>query len=166
MATQTNRSMVSETSICNQALSWLGQGRIESLQEPSRSAEFCADNYPFIRDSVLEDGYWSFAVGRVVSTVADQPAWDSELYLHPIPLDWVSVEKVVDTSKCEISWEVEGRDVLAPLTTVWMRGTRRITDTGKFSPLFVQAVAARLAVDLAIPIAGSSKLQADMWSPV
>ena len=55
MATQTTKSMVSEVSICNQALRWLGQNKIQSLDEKTASAEWMADNYPFIRDAVLEE---------------------------------------------------------------------------------------------------------------
>ena len=71
MATQENRSMVSETSIANQALLWLGGTVITSLDEDSREAIWMKNNYPFIRDAVLEERMWTFATDRAISTVAD-----------------------------------------------------------------------------------------------
>ena len=164
MATQSVRSMISETSICNQALSWLGATPITSIEEASTEAEYCRNNYPFVRDAVLEERHWSFAYDRATSTVADQPAW-GDLYEHPVPLDWMYVHEVyTDTYGTPSEWIKEGRYVLAPETTVYMRGIKRVTDTGQFTTLFVQAVAARLAADLAIPLTENRQLQADMWA--
>lgn len=168
MATQTTRSMISETSICNQALSWLGASQIESLEEPNSAAEYCRNNYPFIRDAVLEEHFWSFAVARHVSTAADQPtspSWGTGLYIHAVPLDWLQVFRVYDGPYGDQypQWTREGTDILADVATVYMYGIKRIVDTGKFSSLFVQALAARLAAELALPLTGKSSLQERMW---
>ena len=164
MATQSVRSMISETSICNQALSWLGAREITSLEDPSTEAEYCRNNYPFLRDAVLEAAWWSFARDRATSTVADLTSWGS-LYKHAIPLDWIQVLRVyTDEGYTQSAWTREGRYILAPETTVYMLGKKRITDTGQMSTLFVQAVAARLAADLAIPLTENRQLQSDMWT--
>jgi hypothetical protein len=42
-------------------------------------------------------------------------------------------------------------------------GLKQVTDTAKFSPLFVQALAARIAADAAIPMTENRQLQVDMW---
>jgi len=171
MATQSNRSMISEVSICNQALSWLGANEITSLDDPSKEAEYCRNNYEFLRDAVLEDYDWSFAMARASSTVADLDEWEQK-YTHPIPLEWIGVWGVYkdissqdprDWVKCT-GWVVEGGDVLADEPTVYMHGTKRVTDTGKFTNLFVQALATRMAADLAIPLTENRQLQSDMWS--
>lgn len=163
MATQKVKSMVSETSICNLALSWLGAKQIVSLDEPSTEAEYCRNNYPFIRDAVLEARVWSFSLDRASSTVADLSAW-GDLYEHSLPLDWIRVLRVYsDTTGTVSDWSKEGVYVLAPEATVYMWGQKRITDTGKMSQLFVQAVAARIAAELAIPLTGKRQLQIDMW---
>jgi hypothetical protein len=171
MATQANRPMISEVSICNQALSWLGANEITSLDDPSKEAEYCRNNYEFLRDAVLEDYDWTFAQDRQSSEVADLDAWGQK-YKHSKPLDWlmvwgvykdVSSQNPRDWVKCT-GWVVEGGFVLADESMVYMRGTKRITDTGKFTNLFVQALAARMACDLAIPMTENRQLQADMWA--
>jgi hypothetical protein len=165
MATQTNRSMISETSICNQALSWIGGNQIDSLEEPSTEATWCRNNYPFLRDAVLEERQWTFATVRAISEVAETPIWGTGLYAHPVPLDWLGVFRVYrDQNGNRANWHREGRDVIADAAKVYMWGTLRVTDTGFFTTMFVQALAARIAADLAIAFSQSRQLQADMWA--
>lgn len=156
MATQSTRSMVSETSICNQGLSWVGANRIDSLEDQTTEAEWCRDNYPFIRDAVLEEAYWTFAADRAVSSVSDKDGWD-DMYSHQIPLSWIKVLRIYrDTNKNRIEgWMREGRSILAKESTIYMTGVVRITDTGYFSPMFVQALALRLAAEMAVPLTES-----------
>jgi hypothetical protein len=47
-------------------------------------------------------------------------------------------------------------------TRIVARALVRIADTTKFSPAFDQAFAARLAMDIAIPLTNSEKMQASM----
>lgn len=168
MATQTNLSMVSEVSICNQALLLLGQAPILSLNTPSATATWMNNNYPFIRDALLEMRSWSFAMSRAVSTSEDRDPWDIQ-YKHQIPLGWLKVERVYDDVSCVLTsnqadWQLEGSYVLSTQNVVYLYGIERITNTGKFSALFTQALTARLAADACIPLTENRQLQADLWS--
>lgn len=168
MATQSNQSMVSATSICNQALTWLGLKPINSLDDPNTTAEWMRNNYPFIRDAVLEERMWTFATVRATDISEDMDEWGVQ-YVHPKPLEWISVfrcyrsvsggKPVIDTS-----WRMEGGNVLSDRGTVYLWGIRQVTDTGKFTPLFIQALAARLAADACIPLTENRQLQSDMFS--
>jgi len=169
MATQTPRSMISETSICNQALSWLGVARITSLDDVSTAGQLCRDNYYFLRDAVLEERMWTFATTRTTSTVADLDDWGIR-YKHSVPLDWLAVYRVY----CDVSgyeqkdyiqsegWVREGNFVLSNDATVYMWGIKRVTDTANFSAMFVQALASRIAMDLAMPLTQNTKLAEKM----
>ena len=167
MATQENRSMVSETSICNQALSWLASVQITSLDQDSKEARWMKANYPFIRDAVLEERMWTFATARAKSVVADLDEWD-EFYVHPKPTDWISVfrvfkDQVQNRLDTDMTWRMEGGNVLSKYARLRFWGMKRVTDTGAFSPLFVQALAARLAADAAVPLTENRQLQVDLW---
>jgi hypothetical protein len=161
--------MVSEVSICNQAMSWLGQPEMTTLDDKTTHAQWCRNNYPFLRDAVLEERMWTFATVRATSTVADRDEWDT-MFKHPIPVGWISVFKVYrDVSQAgepipDREWRMEEGNVLSRCPTVYLWGIERVTDTGKFSPLFVQALAARLAADAAIPVTNNREMQSDMWS--
>ncbi len=165
MATQLPQSTVSEVSICNQALSWVGVSAIASLDEPSRAAEWCRNNYFFLRDAVLESRLWSFAIAKKITTTADRDEWD-EYYTHPVPLEWLNVFRVYDNPKNpeQTHWKLEGKNVLTEEDTVYLWGVKRITDTGAFSNLFIQALCARMAADMAVPFTENARLQADMWA--
>lgn len=164
MATQENRAMTSETSICNQALSWVGGTRITSLDDNGKYAEWCRNNYAIIRDAVLEERMWTFATGRVTLTTADMDEWGT-LYKHSIPIDWLAVYRVYCDTNGNTSegWKREGRFILSEDATIYVWGMKRIVDTGYFSSLFVQALAARLSAEMAVPLTGDHKKAAYHW---
>lgn len=164
MATQTVQSMISETSICNQALGLIGVKAITSLNDPGATANLCRNQYPFIRDEVLERRFWSFARAREVSQSATKGEWGDEVQ-HRLPPEWIKVYKVFDSatadlfSDIQIEWTLEGENVMCCEETVYMWGTQRITDTGKFPNLFTQCLVNRLASEFAVPLKGSTKKQ-------
>ena len=163
-----NNPMVSETSICNQALQWLGQDPITSLNDNNTTAEWMRNNYPFLRDAVLEERMWTFATVRIKSETADMDAWGVQ-YSHAIPANWISVFRCYENVNAygggtiDKTFRVEGQNVLSSCSTVYLWGIQHVEDTGQFSPLFVQALAARLAADAAIPFTENRELQRDMW---
>ena len=168
MATQSNQSMVSETSICNQALTWLGQDPVNSINDGSTTAEWMRNNYPFLRDAVLEERMWTFATARAKSITEDMDEWGT-MYTHPIPLNWQSVYRVYSSvdgygnGVSDRTWRMEGGNVLSTNQTVYLWGIQQVTDTNKSSMLFIQALAARIAADACIPMTENRQLQADMW---
>jgi len=164
MATQTAQSMISEVSICNQALGYVGQNPISSLDDPHPSAEWCKNNYDFLRDAVLEAAVWNFAKGRDISTSGDKDDWNN-WYKHRIPEEWLAVYRVFEDSEGKIvaKWEREGEWILSDCETVYLWGIKRIIDTSKFSNLFVQALCGRMAAEMAIPFTENRQLQADLW---
>jgi hypothetical protein len=152
---------------------------ITSLDDNDKTSQWMRINYPFLRDAVLEMRMWTFATDRDTSTVADLDEWN-EMYVHPIPISWQSVYRCYSHigkggSSLGLSygpsnniksdgWRVEGGNVLSYDGTVYMWGMKRLTDTGAFSSLFVQALAARIAADACIPFTENRPLQADMWN--
>lgn len=166
-----NGPMVSETSICNQALTWLGQDPISSLDDRSTTAEWMRNNYPFLRDAVLEERTWTFATRRLKSETAERDDFDT-MFAHPLDSNWLAVFRVYrntttrspDYWPTSDGWRREGDYILARDEVVYMWGIKRVTDPSKFSSLFVQALAQRLAADAAIPLTENRALQADMWN--
>ena len=56
--------MATETSICNAALNLLGSSNITSIDDDNTKARLCKSNYDELRQAVLEEGNWSFAMRR------------------------------------------------------------------------------------------------------
>ena len=146
MATQIAQSMISEVSICNQALSWVGANQISSFDEPSAEAEWCKSNYDFLRDAVLEERMWTFATARDSSTTADVDEW-GKFFKHRLPEEWLAVYRVYEDrdGKRPANWVREGEWILSATDIVYLWGLIRVIDTNKFTNLFVQALAARMA---------------------
>jgi hypothetical protein len=161
---------ISEISICNQALLWLGAEKITSFQDNSTAAEWMSNNYDFLRDTLVESDMWRFASVRAVSTTADLDDWGI-YYKHSKPTDWLMVfrayarvnSRVDNTLNQPNFWQVEGDYVLSDEPTLYLFGVRQIKDPTQFTYAFSQALAARLAADAAIPLTNNRELQTDMW---
>lgn len=161
--------MVSETSICNQALSWLGQTPIASLDDQSTVAVLCKQNYHLLRDAVLSERVWTFATVRAVSETERRDEWD-QMYTHPIPPVWLDVFRVGKDVRTngdltdDPTWRKEGGKILSNYPKIYLWGVERVADTGRMSLMFTQALAARIAADLCIAITENDRLQADLWA--
>lgn len=163
-----SQTKVSEVSICNQALSWLGQNPISSLDDQSKSAELCKINYPMLRDAVTEERLWTHATVRAVSEVEDMDEW-GQMFRHVQPIDWLQTMRVYRhvSQRNKITakgWVKEGKYILSYEKKVYLYGVRRVVSPDEFTQLFVQALAARIAADLAIPLTENRQLQLDMWN--
>jgi hypothetical protein len=159
----------SEVSVANQALGWLGLDRLISLDDPSKAAALCKDNLPSLRDAILEGSDWSFAQKRAtLAPSTDTVAW-GYAYSVPLPADCLRVSYVTDSpDEYEMKplepWVKEGHAILCNATTVYIRYTRREDDPKKWSEGFSQALAARLASDIAIPATNSKEHMQLMFS--
>lgn len=145
--------MASATRIANLALAKLGdEGEIIALTEDSRAARAVNDCFEDMRDLVLRDHVWDFARHRVqLAAVTDAVVW-GDWTAFPKPSDFI---RFVEVEHDQL-YRLEGGHILAripgPLNLLYIR---RITDTGLFDPLFTDALAARIAAQVAKKITGS-----------
>lgn len=141
--------MASETDICNRALQKMGAGRITSINEDSPDARECKRAFSIVRDAELRRHVWGFATRRqtlAASTTA--PAFGYS-YAFPLPSDYLrlhpdaqvtdwSIEYVAGVGRCILTDDGESLNV---------RYIARITDTAQYDALFVEAFAAKLALE-------------------
>lgn len=156
---------MSEVSICNQALSWVGEDPITSLNDPTTKAEsLCKANYAPLRDAVLEAHNWTFAIARynvAKLTTSPEYGYANQFTIPGEVLRVISVNKLAlnDVTR---DWQIEGENIVTDDTTCKMMAVIRVTDPNKFSAMFEQALAARLAEALSIPITKSLNIQQAM----
>lgn len=179
---------VSTVSICNQALGWLGANRIIDLTDDSIEAQLCSDNFAELRDAVLLEREWTFAVRRLILTpLVLNPIYGYEnMFLLPtdvlrvlnIPttlgtfggLPFLAGGAGADADQGLVDWRVEsaqdgsGNVIIANVERVRVRVIWRVTNEKLWNLMFTQALAARLAADLAMPLVNSRQLQKDMWA--
>lgn len=141
--------MASEVQICNRALQKLGSDPIVSLADASEQARECSRAYADVRDAELRDHNWNFAITRAqLPALSTDPAWgfDKQFQLPADCLRVIELNGLNDSG----DWTVEGRMLLANAAApLDIRYIKRETDVGLFDPLFVEALASRLAAELA-----------------
>ena len=155
--------MATEIQICNLALARLGdEATVASISPPegSAQAEHCARFYPVARDSLLELHAWKFSTRRAVLAALDTDlfGWG---YAYAEPANVLRVLKVLSADEKNQAKGAEFLTDSAADGTVCIRTdlpeatalyTAKVTDTSKFSPLFVDALGWLLASHLAGPL--------------
>ena len=138
--------MASVIDLCNKALDKLGQGAITSLSDNTKSARVCDRSWPLVRDQVLRDHPWNFAVKRSVLAASETaPAWGFSAQF-PLPADCLRLIEVRDLSTGE--YQVEDGHIHANATVLYIRYIKRVTDPNVYDSLFVDTAATRLAAEM------------------
>lgn len=156
--------MPSVVDICNLALSRIGdEATVTSIDpaEGSSQAEHCARFYPIARDTLLELHDWKFATKRVLLALSSNSDLFEWAYAYALPSNLIRALKVLpETGSAQDDTEdfdqmVDADDAQVVLTNCEEASliyTTRVTDTTKFTPLFVDALGWLLASYLAGPV--------------
>ena len=148
-----------ETSICNSALIKVGADRITSMTEDNRRAQLCNEQFSKVRDEVLRTHPWNFALARAeFSQLTTTPAFGYS-YEYSIPSDCLRILNLHDET---IEWKQEGNKVLSDSSTIKARYIKRITAPAEYDSIFIEAMALRLAADLAYSLVQSSTLSQNL----
>lgn len=152
--------MASEVDISNLALSLLGErAEVIAIAPPdgSSEAQLCGRFYPMARDEMLEMHPWTFAMRRIsmAPLANDRPSW---AYAYQIPADCLKPRAVLANEACDdavsddfiVETNDAGTKVLYTHTPeATLRYTRAVTDTTRFTPMFVSALGRLLATKMA-----------------
>jgi len=148
----------SDVLICNRALSKLGAERINALTEDSPNGRSCNAAFVSVRDSELEDHPWSFAIKRAqLAANATAPIF-GRTNAFPLPVDFIRLlPPYVEDNRNNWDHQIEAGEIVTdddgPLD---IRYIARITDPNKYTPLFAEALSARLAMEMAEEITQSN----------
>ncbi len=152
----------SKTDIANLALSRLGQRPIAALSEQSAEGVVCNDKYDLCRRITLAYHTWRFAVKNVTLAPISQTtvAGQKYLYEYTIPSDCIRVVGVEPISaNPPIEFEKVGDVLRTDDSTGEIRYIWDVTDTNDFDMLFVDALAWKLAAEIAPTIVGKIEVQ-------
>lgn len=148
--------MASEVDICNSALTKLGVEHIVSLDEDSKAARLCKEQYPKIRDEILGSHLWNFAMKRAaLALLPDVPAFGFS-YTYALPTDYI---RVLHMSNKSVRFKIEqNKRLITNNTSGNILYIAKITDVSMYSPVFSEALAYQLAVDLSYALVQNSAL--------
>lgn len=162
--------MSSDIEICNVALSRVAHTQpIVSFTEHSKAAELCAVLFAPLRDLVLSAFPWPFAesIAYLADIGTPAPGW---AYRYRYPGDCLRVREIIQPGQrrslsadmqipYKIGYDVGGKVIHTDQPDAGVRFTFRVQDSTFFDPQFADALAWRLAMDLALPLSSKPDLQ-------
>ena len=158
----------STVELCNRALDLIGTNSITSLNDNSKAARLCNRNFGPVRDAVLRSYPWNCAMARArLPALVTAPAFGYarafQLPQGPDPAYCLRVWEINGEPAEDIDYQIEGRTIVtdeaAPLD---IRYVARIEDPTLFDPLLDDAIAARLAVDIAFSLVSNATLVTEL----
>ena len=149
-----------EIRICNSALIKIGVEPIVSFSEQTKAARFCNIQYETIRDELLSAHYWNFAMARVALAQVSTPPLFGFDYAYQLPADCLRVRQIEEN---DAKFKIEGRLLYTDSATANIQYVSKNTDASQYSPYFKEALASRLAADLAYPMVQSVSLSEKMF---
>jgi hypothetical protein len=150
--------MSSDVDIANLALTKLGAQRITALTDDLEQARTMNAIYTLVRDAEIGDHNWSFAAKRaMLAKLTETPVFGYR-FLYELPEDCLCVVRVGTSqpgmrrfdylTRPASDYRLQGRRIEtnwdSPLPLLY---NSRVTDPTMFDPLFVQALAYRLAME-------------------
>jgi len=143
-------AVISATSICNEALVFLGEIPLLDFPENSQNSDRCAVYYERVKVSELKKHPWNFAKARMELTLDSvNPPFE---YAHQfiVPADLLKLVNVYPIGR---SWRREilsdgSQRILANTNTLEISYIRDVPES-VFCPTFAPVVSARLAMLLA-----------------
>ncbi|MCP4206966.1 MAG: hypothetical protein GY767_07965 [Shimia sp.] len=173
--------MASSTEIANRALSKLGERRILDITDDSKPARAMNSRYETMRDAVLYEHPWRFAVERAtLAALTSAPDWGYSLE-YQLPTDALRLlavgEACIDYRAYGVMFRVSNAggssepykviggtiqtDLSAPLKIEYIK---RVTDAGSFDTQFAEALACRIAFDAAEELTQSNSKKEAAWA--
>lgn len=145
--------------ICNSALLRLGAERISSINEPSKEANLCKEQYQRSHRDLLRSHPWNFAVRRKqLGRLEESPAFEFS-HAYQLPNDCIRVLAIDrENIKDENEFQIEGDKILTDLSSLKIKYISNVQDPRKFDFNYKELLALKLAKDIAYSVTQSSNL--------
>ena len=151
---------LSEVAIANMGGGMLEERAMESLDDTSSYAKFCAREFGYVRDELLRSFPWPFAKAFATPALLETaPAfsWD---YAYQLPTDFLRVVYIRKNGKLNgkrVPFERVGQEIYTNEGPVLhLVYVKRVTNAALFDPLFARLLGTRLALLAAQRITGKS----------
>lgn len=148
----------SEVSVSNLALTKLETSAITSLSENSTNGRACAAAYEPMRDRELRAHPWSFA--KTLATLAPHATAPDHSYAYafPLPADFL---RLLPPARHGLDWTIKRHENVSCIltndgSTLEIEYVAKVTDPTAFDPLFIDALATRMALHMVGRITGSA----------
>lgn len=156
--------MASQTDVYNRALQKLGLRSLTSPSDTTPRADACNRAYPTARRALYQSHTWNCSVKRAqLPADVTAPLFGRANYFS-LPADYIRLLPLdPDDNSEDFDYQVEGRklvsDEAGPLP---LRYVADITDVNTMDPLFVEALACKMAVDMVAELTESNVKKQDL----
>lgn len=148
---------ISDLGIVNSALIKLGVEKISALDNTTRQGEIMNEQYTKIRDALLYDHPWNFAMKWGLledgDDVHDNPEYT---YMHDLPAD---CHRVWCAEYEDEDYEVLGGKLYTDSEDIKIKYIEAVTTPTRFSPAFAEALSLKLAADNCFALIQSNSLK-------
>jgi hypothetical protein len=163
------KKMISETKICNLALTKLGTNTIVNLTESTENARRCNLIYDPIRREILRAHTWCWATKiQTLSEIADEEIINYD-YIYTYPADCLYILRVFDENETDINnykilltTDTNKRCIATNTYQAYIEYIKDIDDVTLFDDIFIEAFAARIAAELVMPLTGNENLKGSL----
>lgn len=150
--------MAGQASICNRALTKVGDDRIISIDDDTERARVLKALWDDLVDSEIRARNWNFAMKRAsLAALVSTPDWGFD-YEYQLPADCLRPVQISEyflsdsltdfRASTEVPFQIEGLKILTNLAApLPIRYLRRVTNVGEWDKSFVDVFACKLAVD-------------------
>lgn len=160
---------MTNTDICNMALSYLARTRIKSLEENIEEAKGCQMFYEQSRRLLLRSYSWGFA-NRIVRLAILDRKLPGFSYVYKYPAGCLCVRLIYDSEMARrrikekqpfevMVTEGEVTVIAAEVKDAWAEYTADVKDAAQFSPEFSEALAHYLASQMAMQLTGNANIK-------
>lgn len=147
----------SKVALANIALAKVGADRISTFDDNSEEARIIKDVYPDIRDEVLAEAPWSFALKRVNLTLSSDTlafTTDGMSTVYTVPNDYV---RIFFSSDPKAALKIEGLRLLSNVSNLGVIYVYRNDNPATYYSMFTTAFATRLAAEIGFNLSESAK---------
>lgn len=166
--------MASEVDVANRALTKLGAARITALSDDNKQARAIDSMFDIVRDAELRAHIWAFAVKRAsLTALGTTPEWGFS-YEYAIPADCLRLIQVNEVyqgpdlsdyrNAPTAEYVLEGGKILCDFASpLKIRYIFQEDDPTNWDSTFVEAMACRLAAELAEDLTQSNTKKDAAW---
>jgi hypothetical protein len=150
--------MATLISIANLALTYLGHNTINSLDQANEAARKSKLLMQPAIDATLRGYNWNCATDRAALALSAEAPVFNFAYKFVLPNDCL---RVIQMEEISFKFKIEGRFLVTNESTANILYIKRIL-VGEMDSLLIQAVAAKLALDMSFPLTNSTSLMDSM----
>lgn len=161
---------MTDTDICNMALSNIGKGTISNMEEETENARACKLYYDPTRRQILREFTWGFAhrIERLALVDEKVPGYD---YVYSYPAECLKINRLMEqipNYRERHLWDIVNignstKAIVCQVENAYIDYTWDVRDPNIFDDIFVQAFTELLTSKIAMRLTGNPQMMQNAY---